>query len=105
MTKKLYIGEKENLDARLPLAFEVEDYRVALFKLPGGEIHAIDDLCTHEDASLADGVVDGDIVSCPLHGAQFNIKTGAALSLPALRSVNSYPVVIEDGKIFITVDE
>ena len=105
MSKKLLIGELEKIAHRLPLAFEVEEYRIALFKLTGGSIYAIDDLCTHEVASLADGVVEGEIVSCPLHGAQFNIKTGTSLSLPALHSVNSYPVSIEDSKIYVHVGE
>lgn len=103
MSKKLYIGTIKELEGRLPLAFEVEEYRIALFKLADNNYYAIDDLCTHEDASLADGSIDGEIVSCPLHGAQFKIKDGTSLSLPALTSVNSYPVVVEDGKIYLTV--
>ncbi|MCK5075017.1 MAG: non-heme iron oxygenase ferredoxin subunit [Calditrichia bacterium] len=105
MSKKLYIGTIKELEGRLPLAFEVEEYRVALFKLADNNYYAIDDLCTHEDASLADGSIDSEIVSCPLHGAQFNIKNGTSLSLPALTSVKSYPVVVEDGKIYITVEK
>jgi len=105
MSRKLFIGTVEELEGRLPLAFEVEEYRVALFKLADNRYYAIDDLCTHEDASLADGSVDGEIVSCPLHGAQFNIISGASLSLPALHGVNSYPVSVEGGEIFIIVDD
>ena len=52
-----------------------------------GEYYAIDDTCTHDKYSLADGYIDDDVVECALHMAKFSIRTGKALSLPATRDL------------------
>ncbi len=82
--------------------FEVDGHNVAIFNL-NGEFFAIDDVCTHEEASLSDGAVDGETVECPWHGALFNIKTGAALTMPAVTPVRTYAVKVEGGRILIDV--
>lgn len=68
-----------------------------------GAFHAIDDTCSHEEASLSDGWLDGTELSCPLHGATFDVTTGAVLTLPATRGVRSYPVRLEGDDIYIEV--
>jgi 3-phenylpropionate/trans-cinnamate dioxygenase ferredoxin component len=80
--------------------FEVEDKRVAVYRLSDG-FYAIDDVCTHDGGPLAQGEVEGDQVICPRHGARFDIKTGTALSLPAVTPVTSYPVRIEGEDILV----
>ncbi|OGH56137.1 MAG: hypothetical protein A3G34_12670 [Candidatus Lindowbacteria bacterium RIFCSPLOWO2_12_FULL_62_27] len=82
--------------------FEVEGHRVALFHL-NGSFHAMDDICTHEEASLAEGRVDGETVECPWHGALFNIKTGAALTMPAVTPVRTYAVKVEGDRVLVDV--
>ena len=80
---------------------EVDDVRVALFKLEDG-IYAIEDVCTHDGGPLVEGeVLDGCEVMCPRHGARFDIRTGAALSFPAFEATNSYEVKIEGDDILI----
>ncbi len=70
----------------------------------GGEYYAIDDTCTHADASLAEGeILDGCKVTCPLHGAQFDIRTGEALTFPAVTPVETYKVVVEGTDILVEV--
>jgi len=69
----------------------VDGHTVALINI-GGEFFAIDDTCSHEEASLSGGTLSGEVVVCPKHGARFNVKTGRVLSLPAVRSVAVYPV-------------
>lgn len=70
----------------------------------GGEYYAIDDTCTHADASLAEGRQVGDCkVACPLHGAQFDLQTGAALTLPAVVAVQTYKVTVEGDSIMVEV--
>jgi len=76
----------------------LEDQAVAVFNL-GGEYFAIDDVCTHDGGPLAEGTVDGDQIECPRHGARFNIKTGAVLSLPATTPVPTYSVRVEGNEI------
>lgn len=82
--------------------FDVDGHRVALFHLKG-EFYAIDDICTHEEASLSDGAIDGDTVECPWHGALFNIKTGAALTMPAVTPVRTYAVKVEGDQVLVDV--
>jgi 3-phenylpropionate/trans-cinnamate dioxygenase ferredoxin subunit len=68
-----------------------------------GQFYAIDDLCTHEDFSLSYGCIKGDLVQCSLHGARFNIKTGQPVVEPAEIPLQTYPVTIENEKIFVEV--
>jgi 3-phenylpropionate/trans-cinnamate dioxygenase ferredoxin component len=80
--------------------FDVEDRKIAVFRLPDG-FHAIDDICTHDGGPLADGEVEGDQVICPRHGARFSIVTGAALAFPAITPVESYPVRVEGDDLLV----
>jgi 3-phenylpropionate/trans-cinnamate dioxygenase ferredoxin subunit len=73
---------------------------VAVFFVEG-EYHAIEDICTHDDGPLAEGRLEGCQIICPRHGARFDIRTGAALTLPAYRPVESYPVTVVDGRVVV----
>jgi len=66
-----------------------------------GRYWALDDTCSHERASLAEGWVEDDVVSCPLHGAEFSLETGEALSLPATRPVRTHRVEVRDSQIWL----
>ncbi len=79
---------------------QVNGYTVAVFNV-AGTFYAIDDTCTHEEASLAGGPVYGDIVACPKHGSRFHLPTGRVLSLPAVVPVNIYPVKVDDGQVLV----
>ena len=68
-----------------------------------GTVYAVDEMCTHEDASLYKGSLHGDCVQCPLHGSRFDLKSGEALDEPAEESLNTYAVKIDDGCILIAV--
>jgi 3-phenylpropionate/trans-cinnamate dioxygenase ferredoxin subunit len=69
-----------------------------------GEYCAIEDVCTHDGAPLGNGRLRGEEIVCPRHGARFNVKTGAALSMPAVEPVETYPVKIDGNDIFVEVD-
>jgi 3-phenylpropionate/trans-cinnamate dioxygenase ferredoxin subunit len=78
--------------------------RIAVFNLGKGEFHAVDDLCSHDEASLSDGRVhEGGVVECPWHGAEFCLKSGKALTLPAVRNIKVYPLRLENGQIEVEV--
>lgn len=80
---------------------EVDRIRIALFNL-GGELHAIEDVCTHDGGPLVEGeVVNGCEVVCPRHGARFDIRTGAALSFPAFEATNTYEVQIDGNDVLV----
>jgi 3-phenylpropionate/trans-cinnamate dioxygenase ferredoxin subunit len=84
-------GEATTLKVNPPVAvFHVE-----------GSFYAIDDTCTHETYSLAEGYIQGTQVECALHLAKFDLKTGAALCLPATVGVRTYPVKTENEQVFV----
>lgn len=66
-----------------------------------GNYYAVDDTCTHEDASLSTGALKGDLIKCPLHGSRFNVRTGTVLEEPAEENLKTYTVVIDDSTISI----
>ncbi len=83
-------------------AFRLEtDPPVAVFHTDEGELYAVDDTCTHQDASLADGWLEGCEVECPLHASKFDLRTGAVDAPPARRPVRTHEVVVEDGVIHV----
>ena len=77
--------------------------QVAVFNIDG-EFFAIDNMCTHEEASLAEGNVSGHEVTCPLHGAKFNVRTGEVLGPPAYDDVTSYPVRVTGADVEVNVE-
>lgn len=95
------IGEIEPGKAR---RVEITGERIALFNVDGN-YYAISDVCTHEEASLSEGILQGEVVSCPRHGARFNVRTGQVLSLPAILPVATYPVKVEGKDILVSVPE
>jgi nitrite reductase/ring-hydroxylating ferredoxin subunit len=84
------------------LAVEAAGEEICLYKL-GGRVYATHDICTHEEASLASGYVEGDCIECPLHQARFHIPTGEVRAPPATESLRVYPVKVENGKILVDV--
>jgi 3-phenylpropionate/trans-cinnamate dioxygenase ferredoxin subunit len=74
---------------------------VAVFHTDDGELYAIDDTCTHQDASLSEGWLEGCLVECPLHAAAFDLRTGQPTCLPARRPVRTHRVTVDDGVIHV----
>lgn len=80
---------------------EIDGVRIAIFNLDG-ELHAIEDVCTHDGGPLVEGAVTNvSQVECPRHGARFDIRTGAALCMPAFEATNTYAVEIDGDDIFV----
>ena len=71
----------------------------------GGKIYSIDDVCTHEECSLADGFLKDEIVTCPCHFAQFNVKTGKKVANPAtgvnIPDEQTFKVKVENDEVFV----
>jgi 3-phenylpropionate/trans-cinnamate dioxygenase ferredoxin component len=86
-------GEAVRVEAEVPIAvFNVE-----------GAFYAIDDTCTHQDASLADGWLEGRTVECPLHASCFDLRTGEPTGPPAKKPVRTHKVVVRDGQVYVCV--
>ena len=81
---------------------EVDGNEIALFNV-GGQFHAIDNSCTHVGGPLCEGELSGSEVTCPWHGATFDVTTGRVLGPPAMEAVNRYNLRIADGAIEIEV--
>ena len=94
------VAEKKDFPSGKAIAVEVNGKPIALFNV-NDQYYAIDDTCTHAGGSLSEGEVKGTTVTCPWHGAEFNITNGAVLGEPAPEGVKSYKVHIESEEIKI----
>jgi 3-phenylpropionate/trans-cinnamate dioxygenase ferredoxin subunit len=83
---------------------DLTDHRIAVF-LVDGSLFAIGDRCSHAEASLAEGEVYDTEVECPRHGSTFDLTTGEPKSLPATKPVPTYKVWVEEGTVFLEVEE
>jgi 3-phenylpropionate/trans-cinnamate dioxygenase ferredoxin component len=81
---------------------EVDGSKIALFDVQG-EIFALSDTCTHRGGPLSEGELAGTTVTCPWHGAQFDVRTGGVLGPPAATGVKSYPVKVTGKDIVIEI--
>ena len=75
---------------------------VALYNV-AGTIYATDDICTHADASLSEGYLEGDVVECPLHQGRFHIPTGKAVGAPVTVDIATFPVRIDGADVFVSL--
>ncbi|MGY6274185.1 non-heme iron oxygenase ferredoxin subunit [Methylomonas sp. MgM2] len=80
---------------------DVDGYDVAIFKIDG-ELFAVEDVCTHDGAEIASGVLEGDEIVCPRHGARFCVKTGEVKCPPAYEDLATFPTRVVDGRIQVT---
>ena len=85
------------------IRFDRGDRTFAVYRAEDGTPFATDGLCTHEQVHLADGLVLGDEIECPMHNGRFNIRTGAALRAPVCVALATYPARIRDGRIEIEI--
>jgi nitrite reductase/ring-hydroxylating ferredoxin subunit len=83
-------------------AFDVRGARVAIANV-GGTLHAFGDTCTHLQCSLAEGRLDGIVVTCPCHGSQFDVTTGEVVRGPAQEPVRSYASRVEDNAVRVEI--
>ncbi len=84
--------------------YEVGLESIALCNV-GGAIHAIENVCTHDDGPLGEGTLDGCEIECPRHGARFDVATGAVVRMPAATPVRTFPVRVENGDVFVEIEE
>jgi 3-phenylpropionate/trans-cinnamate dioxygenase ferredoxin component len=82
------------------LFVELEGNSIVIFNV-AGELFAIDDICTHDDGPLGDGDLEGHNIVCPRHGAEFDVRTGQAVQMPAVVDIAAYPVKVVDGDIWL----
>jgi p-cumate 2,3-dioxygenase ferredoxin subunit len=105
MTKKLRVCAASAVNSEQPSKFDVEgEGPLAVYHVEGN-YYVTSDLCTHSTASLSeDGELDGFVIECTWHGGRFDIRTGDFLSMPCTEPLKVYPVTVEGGEIFISVE-
>lgn len=82
---------------------DVDGLPIALANV-GGAIHAFSDSCRHAGGSLSSGVLRDDVVTCPLHGWAFNVRTGKSVIPPIGLRITSYEVRIDGDDVFVVID-
>ena len=84
------------------LEVEAERERIVLANIDG-DLYALQDRCSHQDLPLSDGELDGDRLECLYHGARFDVCTGKAVGLPAIKPVGTYPVELRGEEIYVQI--
>ena len=97
MGRLIKVAETKDIPPGTAVAVDLEGRAVALFNVDG-RLYAIDDTCTHRGGPLSEGELDGTVVTCPLHGARFDVTTGEVLGPPATKRVARYDVRVEGGQ-------
>ena len=96
-------GPVEDIDEDDVIRLDHGSRTIAVYRLKGGNFYATDGLCTHEYAYLAEGLVIGGVIECPLHNGRFDIATGRALRAPACDHLETYPVELRGNTLFVRV--
>jgi len=84
------------------LFVDLGDKPIVIFNI-AGQFFAIGDVCTHDDGPLGDGMLEGFNVVCPRHGAEFDVRTGKVVQMPAVVDIPAYPVRVVDGVLQVGV--
>jgi len=82
------------------LFVEIEGKQIVIFNI-AGQFFSIADVCSHDDGPVGEGDIEGYNITCPRHGAEFDVRTGKVTSMPAVVDIPAYPVQVRDGNIFI----
>lgn len=105
MAEPIHIGAAADIPAGEAVVVPAETAGtkddVAVFHTEDGGFYALDDTCSHGQASLAEGWLEADRVECPLHGSEFCLKTGEALTLPATQPAGVHGVEERDGQLYL----
>lgn len=102
MTRGSYVARVTELTPGTARRVVVESVGILLCNV-AGSFYAIEDVCTHDGAPLDQGELDGVRITCPRHGAVFDVTTGAVLALPAIIPLRTFPVEIEDENVRVSV--
>ena len=102
-TRSVTLGKATHVERGQLAAFEVDGTRIAVANVDG-RLFAIDEMCTHEHCSLVEeGTLEGPVVTCGCHGAQFDVRTGQVLAPPALEPLRAYPLHVDRDDIVVEV--
>ncbi len=96
------MGPEADVPEGSPKCVTVSQRQFALFKVDG-MVYCLDNRCTHLGGPLCQGRVAGTVVTCPWHGSRFDVRTGQVVGAPARNDVRSYPVTVDNGRIWADI--
>lgn len=94
------VASREDLQKGQRLVIEVDGNPIVIFNVDD-HYYAIDGVCSHDEEELGEGILDGFELTCPRHGARFDIRDGNVLALPAYQEINTYPVEVHGDELCI----
>lgn len=104
MSQFITVTRAEDLKHGQVKVFEVEGEYVAVANVDG-QFAAFADICTHDDGPLVEGEMEGRIITCPRHGARFDVCTGKVLSMPAVIPLPTFEARVVDGEVQVRLEE
>lgn len=104
MDRWIPVADTDDVSEGEPLGIVVAGREIALFRV-GNRVYATSNLCTHGHARLSDGYQEGNLIECPLHQGQFDVRTGACAMLPVTEDIRIYPARMKNGAIEISLQE
>ncbi len=96
------IASKADVPEEDVMGIDINSKSIALYQVDG-EIFATDNICSHGNARLCDGFLEGHEIECPLHQGKFDIRNGKAMCAPLTEDIRTYPVKIEGDRVFIEI--
>ena len=96
------VASKDDVPEDDVMGIDINAKSIALYQVDG-EIFATDNICTHGNARLCDGFLEGHEIECPLHQGKFDIRNGKAMCAPLTEDIRTYPVKIEGGRVFVEI--
>ncbi len=100
MTEWVKVARADEVQEGRAKVVEAKGKRLALARV-GGQVYAVQDLCTHDNGPLGEGVVIEETIECPRHGARFDVKTGRPVTLPAVVPVQTFPVKTSGDDVLV----
>ena len=102
MSKWMQVAQTGDVPAGQMRSFSVDEEPIVICNVDG-QFYACQDMCSHQELPLDGGELCGKVLTCPWHGAKFDVTTGAALAMPAVAPIVTYSVRVEGGQIFVEV--
>lgn len=99
------VAEITDIDRKSVIEVDLDGFSLLLYRDEDDGFFCIKNCCTHDNSTLYDGTLEENTITCPKHGAKFDLKTGEALSMPAVVGVETFPVKVEEAEIFVGIEE
>lgn len=103
MTDFIRVGKKTDFPLNMATGIEING-RYLCIANDNGRLYALEDQCSHAQSLISGGEVEGGEIACPLHGARFEVASGAAKTLPAVKPVQTFDVKVEGDDVFVKVE-